>query len=61
MPNMTISDSIKASPAKGNIVELAAGTKLNVAASATSGATTVGKIIDVEIAGRYTYYVIKID
>lgn len=50
-----------ASPAKGNIVELAAGTKLNVAASATSGATTVGKIIDVEIAGRYTYYVIKID
>lgn len=50
-----------ASPAKGDIVELAAGTKLNVAASATSGATTVGKIIDVEIAGRYTYYVIKID
>lgn len=50
-----------ASPAKGNVVELAAGTKLSVAASATSGSTAVGKIIDVENAGRYTYYVIKVD
>ena len=48
-------------PAKGNVVELAAGTKLNVAASATAGSTTVGKIIDVENVGRYTYYVIKVD
>ncbi len=48
-----------ATPAVGNIVELAAGTKLNVAASATSGATVVGKIIAVDIVGRYTYYAIK--
>lgn len=47
-------------PAVGNIVELCAGTKLNVAATATSGSTTVGKIIAIEIAGRYTYYVIEI-
>lgn len=46
----------------GNVVELAAkATKLNVVASATDSTTTVGKIIDVEIAGRYTYYVIKVD
>lgn len=48
-------------PAVGNIVELAAGTKLNVAASATADATAVGKIIAIEIVGRYTYYVIKVD
>ena len=48
-------------PAKGNIVELAAGNKLSVAASATAGSTAVGKIIDVETVGRDTYYVIKVD
>jgi len=47
-------------PAVGNVVELADGTKLSVAAAAT-GATVVGKIIAVEIAGRHTYYVIKVD
>lgn len=47
-------------PAVGNVVELAAGTKLSVADAGT-GATVVGKIIAVEIAGRHTYYVIKVD
>lgn len=45
-------------PAKGNFVELTAGTKLNVVESATG--TLVGEIIDVEIVGRYTYYVIQV-
>lgn len=49
----------KAVPAVGDIVELADGTKLNVAASATSGATTVGTIIAIDVVGRYTYYAIK--
>lgn len=49
-----------ASPAVGNIVELKAGTKLNVATSLTSGSTKVGDIIAIETAGRYTYYVIKV-
>ena len=49
-----------ATPAVGNIVELKAGTKLNVAASATAGATTVGKIIAVDAVGRYTYYAILV-
>lgn len=49
-----------ASPAVGNVVELAAGTKMNVAASATSGSTAVGKIIDIDVVGRHTYYVILV-
>lgn len=49
----------KASPAVGDIVELADGTKLSVAASATSGSTTVGTIIATDVVGRYTYYAIK--
>lgn len=48
-------------PAVGNIVELKAGTKLNVVATATANTTTVGKIIAVDVVGRYTYYVIKVD
>lgn len=49
-----------ASPAVGNVVELAAGTKMNVAASATSGSTAVGKIIAIDVVGRHTYYVILV-
>ena len=49
-----------AEPAVGNVVELKAGTKLNVAASATSGATQVGKIIAIDVVGQYTYYVILV-
>lgn len=47
-------------PAIGNVVELKAGTKLNVAASATNGSTQVGKIIAIDVVGRYTYYVILV-
>lgn len=49
-----------ATPAVGNVVELKAGIKLNVAASATGGSTVVGKIIAVDVVGRYTYYVIQV-
>lgn len=48
-------------PAKGNIVELKDGTKLNVAAALTSGSTKVGEIIGVDTVGRYTYYVIEVE
>lgn len=37
-----------------------AGIHLRVVSSATSGCTSVGKIIAVEKAGRYTYYVIQV-
>ena len=46
--------------AVGDVVELMAGTKLNVVASLTSGSTQVGKIAAIEPAGRYTYYVIEV-
>ena len=52
-----------ASPAVGDVVELKAGTKLNVVAAATgatSGSTVIGSIWAIETAGRYTYYVIKV-
>lgn len=43
--------------ASHKVVELAAGTKLKPAASATA---PIGDIIAVETVGRYTYYVIRI-
>lgn len=48
------------SPAVGNTVELAADTKLKVVTSATDGSTKVGTIIDVNVVGRYTYYVVQV-
>lgn len=44
----------------GYAVELAAGNKLKVASSATASSTQVGKIIAIDIVGRYTYYVIRV-
>lgn len=52
-----------ASPAIGDGVELKAGTKLNVTAAAsgaTQGSTVVGKIIDKNVVGKYTYYAIEV-
>lgn len=52
-----------ATPAVGDVVEFAAGTKLNVVAAATGatqGSTVVGTIIAVDVVGRYTYYAIRI-
>lgn len=49
-----------AEPAVGNIVELKAGTKMNVAASLTSGSTKVGTIIDINVVGRYKFYAIQV-
>ena len=54
----------EAEPKVGDIVELAAGTKMNVAKAetgASEGATVVGKIIAVEAAGRDNFYVIQVD
>lgn len=47
-------------PAKGNAVELAAGTKLNVAESPSETATFVGTIIAVEVVSNTTFYVVKV-
>jgi len=50
-------------PAVGDVVELKAGTKLNVVAAATgatSGSTVVGKIIDINIVGALKYFAIQV-
>lgn len=50
-------------PAVGDVVELKAGTKLNVVAAATGatdGSTVVGKVIAVDVVGKYTYYAILV-
>lgn len=49
-----------ASPEVGWAVELMAGTKLNLVASATAGSTQIGKLHAIEKAGRYTYYVVEV-
>lgn len=49
-----------ATPAVGNVVELAAGTKLSVAASATGGSTVIGTILAIDVVGKYTYYAIQV-
>lgn len=50
-------EALDGTPAKDKFVEVQAGTKLKVAD--TEGAATYGKIVAVEQAGRYTYYVIQ--
>lgn len=44
-------ECFEGAPAKGNVVELMAGTKLKTVKTATEGSTVVGKIVDVE--GKY--------
>lgn len=53
-------DAFDGTPAKGKLVELMAGTKLKVVSSATNGSTQVGKITDVNVVGRYTYYYVEL-
>jgi len=47
-------------PAVGNIVELQAGTKGKVVATLTASSTQVGKIIEIETVGRFTFYVVEV-
>jgi len=44
----------------GNVIELAAGTKMKAVASATSGSTVVGSVIHVETVGTKTFYAIEV-
>ena len=50
--------ALDGTPAVGSFVELQAGIKAKVAA--VSGNATIGKIIDKNIVGRFTYWVIEI-
>lgn len=53
-------EAFDGTPEKGKIVELKAGTKMKVVSSATNGSTGIGKIIDVNVVGSYTYYVVEV-
>jgi hypothetical protein len=48
-------------PVIGNIIKLVAGTKLGFAATLGTNGVGVGRIIDIDTVGKYTYYVIKAD
>ena len=50
----------EADPAVGQVIELQAGVVLKNVASATNGSTVIGKIIDKNVVGRYTYYAIQV-
>lgn len=47
-------------PVVGNIVELMEGTTFKAVATATSGSTTIGKVIAIEGESGITYYVIEV-
>ena len=53
-------EALDGTPAVGSIVELQAGTKLKVVASATNGSTTIGKIIQIETVGSKKFNVIQV-
>lgn len=53
-------DALDGTPDKGKIVELQGDTKAKVVTSATNGSTVIGKIINVNVVGRYTYYAIEV-
>lgn len=53
-------EALAGTPAVGSIVELQAGTKLKVVASATNGSTTIGKIIQIEQVGSKKFNVIQV-
>ena len=59
MECLNVADGV--TPAVGYVVELMDGVKLNVVETPTPDSTKLGEIIAIEKAGRYTYYVIKID
>lgn len=58
--SVTAEALVNASPDVNQIIELAASTKLNNVATATAGSTVIGKIIAIDVVGRYTYYVIQV-
>lgn len=53
-------EAFNTTPTIGDIVEAQAGTKMKVVASATSGSTTIGKIVDTEDVNGTTFYVVRV-
>lgn len=47
-------------PAKGDIVEAQAGTKMKVVKTATADSTQIGVVVDVEDVNGITFYVVRV-
>ena len=54
-------EAFNTTPTVGDVVEVQAGTKMKVVASATNGSTTIGKIVGIEDVNGTTFYVVKVD
>lgn len=53
-------EGFNATPVKDQLVELQAGVKAKVVDEATSGSTQIGKIIDIDTVGRFTFYAVEV-
>lgn len=53
-------EAFNTTPAKGDIVEAQAGTKMKVVKTATSGSTQIGVVVDVENVNGITFYVVRV-
>lgn len=53
-------EAFDGTPEVGSVIELEAGTQMKAVASATNGSTVIGKVIDVNVVGKYTYYVVEV-
>ena len=53
-------DAIDGTATVGHVVELQAGIKMKDVASATSGSTVIGKVIQIETVGTVKYVVIEV-
>lgn len=53
-------EAFSATPTVGQVVELAASNNLTVADTATSGSTQIGQIIEVDVVGSKTFYVVEV-
>ncbi len=53
-------EAFSATPKVGDAVELAAANTMKVAATATSGSTQIGKIVEIDVVGSKTFYVVEV-
>ena len=53
-------EAFSTTPKVGNAVELAAANTMKVVASATSGSTQIGKIVEIDVVGSKTFYVVEV-
>lgn len=53
-------EAFSATPKVGNAVELAAANTMNVAATSTTDSTQIGKVIEIDVVGSKTFYVVEV-